>query len=129
MLGKIITFGIYSIERGERAMDKWEYKTVKFQTKGFWGGILEESSFNMELNRYGDDGWEVISCFDTSQHEGGSREVIVVFKRKKEDQVLGDTDIKAEYCPACGAVNHSINKTCRSCGITLIVDEANEPKF
>jgi hypothetical protein len=110
-------------------MDRWEYKTIKFQTKGFWGGVLEESTFNLELNRYGNEGWEVISCFDTSQHEGISRDVVVVFKRKKEDEITVNAEKRIEYCPACGTVNYDIDRNCRSCGITLIVDEENMPRI
>lgn len=27
--------------------------------------------------------WELVSCFDTSQAQGASKDIIVVFKRKK----------------------------------------------
>jgi hypothetical protein len=64
-------------------MVQWEYKTVKFKTGGFLGGILEEQEFDRELNQYGEQGWELVSCFDTSQSQGASREVIVVFKRTR----------------------------------------------
>lgn len=63
-------------------MDKWEYKTIKFKTGGFMGGKINEEKFQDELNIHGQDGWELVSCFDTSQYEGASRDVIVVFKRK-----------------------------------------------
>lgn len=62
-------------------MIKWEYQTLKMMTGGFLGGKLDEDDFEDELNRYGEEGWEVVSCFDTSYGQGTSREVIVVFKR------------------------------------------------
>lgn len=65
-------------------MTKWEYKTIKVMTGGFMGGKLDESELEHELNRYGQDGWEVVSCFDTSYGQGTTREVIVVFKRPVE---------------------------------------------
>ncbi|GGH27378.1 DUF4177 domain-containing protein [Paenibacillus segetis] len=65
-------------------MTLWEYKTIKLKTGGFMGGKLDEMEFESELNRYGQDGWEVVSCFDTSYGQGTSREVIVVFKRPKD---------------------------------------------
>lgn len=64
-------------------MDKWEYKTLKFKTKGFWGGVMDLEDFEYALNQMGDDGWELVSCFDTSQSQGSSREVIAVFKKQK----------------------------------------------
>ena len=63
-------------------MDRWEYKTIKFETKGVLGGILKLEEFNDELNNLGSLGWELINCFDTNQSQGASREVIAVFKRK-----------------------------------------------
>lgn len=62
-------------------MERWEYKTIKFETKGFWGGILDLQAFNDELNDLGRNGGELVSCFDTNQSQGASREVIAVLKR------------------------------------------------
>ncbi|WP_433943005.1 DUF4177 domain-containing protein [Paenibacillus sp. SN-8-1] len=64
-------------------MEPWEYRTIKFKTGGFLGGKIDEQKFQEELNGYGQEGWELVSCFDTSQYEGASRDIIVVFKRKK----------------------------------------------
>lgn len=64
-------------------MDKWEYVSIKVETKGFAGGILEIEGFDYQLNRLGDEGWELVSCFSTNQGQGTSREVIAVFKRRK----------------------------------------------
>lgn len=63
-------------------MDRWEYKSLKVATKGFAGGILELEIFEKELNNLGSQGWELVSCFDTNQAQGASREVVAVFKRK-----------------------------------------------
>lgn len=61
----------------------WEYRTLKYATGGFLGGKIDEQEFQDELNEYGSQGWELVSCFDTSQSQGASRDIIVVFKRKK----------------------------------------------
>lgn len=63
-------------------MDRWEYKTLKFNVKGVMGGILEIEQFEAELNRAGGEGWELVSCFDTNYGQGGSRYVMAVFKRR-----------------------------------------------
>ncbi|EGL19764.1 MULTISPECIES: DUF4177 domain-containing protein [unclassified Paenibacillus] len=64
-------------------MERWEYQTLKFFTKGFFvGGKLDLDEFDQNLNEMGAQGWELISCFDTSQYQGSSKEVICVFKRK-----------------------------------------------
>ncbi|NMM52832.1 DUF4177 domain-containing protein [Paenibacillus aquistagni] len=64
-------------------MELWEYRTLKYATGGFLGGKIDEQEFQDELNEYGSQGWELVSCFDTSQSQGASRDIIVVFKRKK----------------------------------------------
>ncbi|MEC0238552.1 DUF4177 domain-containing protein [Paenibacillus dokdonensis] len=63
-------------------MDQWAYKTVKYKTGGFLGGKVDEEEFEDLLNSYGIDGWELVSCFDTSVSQGQSRDVIAIFKRK-----------------------------------------------
>ena len=64
-------------------MDRWEYRTIKFKLKGFSGGILETEDFNYELNRLGDQGWELVSCFTSNGANGYSRDAVAVFKRRK----------------------------------------------
>lgn len=63
---------------------KFEYKTIKFETTGFAGGILDVDKFNTKLNELGRDGWELVTCFDTNYSQGGSRFVIAVLKREME---------------------------------------------
>ncbi|RHW43329.1 DUF4177 domain-containing protein [Neobacillus notoginsengisoli] len=63
-------------------MDKWEYKTIKFKPGGFLGGKIDEEELETDFNKYGQEGWELVSCFDTSFGQGTSREVIAVMKRK-----------------------------------------------
>jgi CRISPR/Cas system CSM-associated protein Csm4 (group 5 of RAMP superfamily) len=42
-------------------MNKWEYKTVKVNAKGwFLGGILDENEFDSLLNSMGQEGWELV---------------------------------------------------------------------
>jgi hypothetical protein len=64
-------------------MDQWEYKTIKMDTTGFLGGLLDVEAFDASLNELGDQGWELVAAFDTNQSHGASREVLAVFKRRK----------------------------------------------
>lgn len=64
-------------------MEVWEYKTLKIKTGGFLGGKVDEKAFEDELNLLGMDGWELVSCFDTSL-SGQTTDVISVFKRRKK---------------------------------------------
>lgn len=64
-------------------MERWEYKSLKVETKGFLGGILDTDDFDNKLNLLGEQGWELVSCFATNSGNGTTREVIAVLKRKK----------------------------------------------
>lgn len=65
-------------------MEQWEYKTIKYKTGGFLGGKVDPLEFEEILNQYGYDGWELVSSFDTSMGEGTTRNVIAIFKRRKQ---------------------------------------------
>ena len=68
----------------EVKMTQWEYKTLEFDTKGFWvGGIVDSNQINEQLNKAGMEGWELVSMVTTNQYQGASRKIIAVFKRKK----------------------------------------------
>lgn len=65
-------------------MTYWEYKTIEFNTKGFWiGGKVDLKHMNDELDKAGSEGWELVSTVSTSQYQGASRKIIAFFKRKK----------------------------------------------
>jgi len=63
----------------------WEYQNVSFNfdAEAFIsrGGLFNSQRFNLELNRLGWDGWELVSVFDTNDIQGSSRFVVAVFKR------------------------------------------------
>ncbi len=63
-------------------MERWQYRTIKYRTGGFLGGKVDEEEFEELLNSHGNDGWELVSCFDTSMSQGQSKDIIIVFKRK-----------------------------------------------
>lgn len=65
-------------------MDKWEYMSIKTETKGFTGGILDIGSFDSKLNSMGERGWELVSCLTTNAGYGATREVVAVFKRRRQ---------------------------------------------
>jgi len=63
-------------------MQKWEYKTVKIEAKGFLGGVVDTTALDALLNQYGQLGWNLMSVFDTNTYQGASREIVAVFKRE-----------------------------------------------
>lgn len=62
---------------------KWEYKTLKLKTEGIFGGKINETKLDNFMNQLGDEGWELVTSFSTSQSFGESRDVVVIFKREK----------------------------------------------
>jgi hypothetical protein len=63
---------------------KWEYKTIKLGTQGwFSGGILDDEKLEAMMNSLGDAGWELVAAFDTNQAYGQTRDVVVIFKKEK----------------------------------------------
>jgi hypothetical protein len=61
---------------------QWQYMSVMFTAGGFWlGGKLDGELFNAKLNELGEQGWELVSVFDTSMAEGRTRDIVAVFKR------------------------------------------------
>lgn len=62
---------------------KWEYKAIKLETTGFAGGKLDEGNLEYRMNQLGEEGWELVTAFDTNQSHGASRYVVTIFKRQK----------------------------------------------
>ncbi len=60
---------------------KWEYKTIKLKTRGFWGGNFDESELDDMMNEFGLEGWELVAGFDTTKTYGETRDVVIIFKR------------------------------------------------
>ena len=56
-------------------MEKFEYKVVTYDTKGFWGGNVEVNQIENQLNLLGNDGWEMVSCTSTNQSYGASKSI------------------------------------------------------
>lgn len=65
-------------------MDKFEYYTYKYDTEGWMGGKVDVNQLQTELNRLGEDGWELVTSATTNQGEGYTRSIIMIFKRKLE---------------------------------------------
>lgn len=62
---------------------KWEYKTIKLVAKGLMGGKIDPDQLDQTMNELGAQGWELGAAFDTDVAGGGTRDVIVIFKRPR----------------------------------------------
>ena len=63
-------------------MEKFEYKVVTYDTGGFAGGKVDALRMEEQLNLIGNDGWEMVSCTNSTQSYGASKSIVCVFKRK-----------------------------------------------
>lgn len=59
-------------------MIKWEYKSIKFEPID----VLNMEQFDSAINKYGIEGWEMVSCFKTNAGYGTTKYLVVVFKRQ-----------------------------------------------
>ena len=68
----------------------WEYHTAMFDFTGeafiSQGGLFNADKFNLELNRLGWEGWELVSVNDTNRMQGATKYIVAVFKRPLTDQ-------------------------------------------
>ena len=65
-------------------MERWEYKSIKMETTGVMGGVVDTETLDAQLNALGAEGWNLISVFDTNMAvNGASREVVAVLKRSR----------------------------------------------
>jgi hypothetical protein len=61
---------------------KWEYMTLVFAATGvFLGGKLNGKQLTDRLNELGEQGWELVSIFDTNMADGQTRDVFAILKR------------------------------------------------
>ena len=77
-------------------MTTWEYKSIKFETKGaFIGGVIDIDELNKQANILGSQGWELVSTPVSSTFLGPSREIAAIFKRPKKIQHNQSIDLTA----------------------------------
>lgn len=59
---------------------RWEYATVEFVAAGFEAAQLNED-YRATMNRYGADGWELVTAVSYVSPTAQSDAVILFFKR------------------------------------------------
>lgn len=59
-------------------MTKWQYKIVQFSERSFFSGQLKADKVEEELNKLGNQGWELVSL--SSQGSMGASTVAILKK-------------------------------------------------
>lgn len=60
---------------------KWEYQTLMLRATGLMGGKFDAAQLDRAMNDLGQQGWELVTAFDTNEAYGSTRDVVVLFKR------------------------------------------------
>jgi hypothetical protein len=66
-------------------MTQWEYHIYTLRAEGFTGGKIDTESMDREINALGTDGWQLVSTVDTNYSGGGTRNIVLIFKREKQN--------------------------------------------
>ena len=62
-------------------MEQYEYKLMKYDGKGLFGGKFDLTEVDAEFNKMGKEGWELVSLMDTQEGYGKTKWIIATFKR------------------------------------------------
>lgn len=62
---------------------QWEYVTVLLEVSGWMSAKVDPAAMSAELNRYGAEGWELVSTFDLNESHGRSSKVVAILKRPR----------------------------------------------
>jgi Domain of unknown function (DUF4177) len=65
---------------------RWEYTTKKLDVQGwFEQGEVDPEKVDEILPPLGAEGWELVASFSTTTGEGGSNDLVFIFKRPEEN--------------------------------------------
>lgn len=62
---------------------RWEYTTVLIDVGGWVSAKVDSAETTAELNRYGAEGWELVSAFAVNEGHGRSSAIVALFKRPR----------------------------------------------
>lgn len=62
---------------------QWEYTTALIEVGGWVSAKVDPAGTSAELNRYGAEGWELVSAFDVNEGHGRSSKIVALFKRPR----------------------------------------------
>lgn len=61
---------------------KWEYKILKIDSVGFWGGLkVDDDSLEKQMNELGEQGWEMTKVLPIETNE--STTTVAIFFRRQ----------------------------------------------
>ena len=61
----------------------FEYKTLIYETTGFWSSKIEAEDFDIKLNELAKDNWEIDHCVPVATaNYGQTKNIIFIFKRE-----------------------------------------------
>jgi len=65
---------------------QWEYLVDSYITGGpLNAGAMDPTLATEKLNQFGAKGWELVASYPTANNNGGTKLLVFVYKRAKED--------------------------------------------
>ncbi|MCW3160503.1 DUF4177 domain-containing protein [Chryseobacterium oryctis] len=61
---------------------KFEYKTLMIKPSGFWGTKYDPAEIDMQLNKFGSEGWELVAAESRNYGNGSTYGFLYTFKRE-----------------------------------------------
>lgn len=66
-------------------MNKWEYKTIKIDSKTSWmGGKFDYSKVDEHLETLGETGWELVNVISLNKGYGATEGLVMFFKKPRD---------------------------------------------
>ena len=82
------------IEKGGYILEKWEYTNLTLVSSGSMHSVFDQRNYDNRLNYLGEQGWELVSTFTTNALYGRTIEVISVFKRRKQQNGVQESQMQ-----------------------------------
>ncbi|MEZ4688610.1 MAG: DUF4177 domain-containing protein [Bacteroidia bacterium] len=62
-------------------MPQFQYLTLRVRETGFIGKRVNPKKLTSNMNELGEEGWELVTSFETNEEEGETKDVFLIFKR------------------------------------------------
>jgi len=100
-------------------MARWEYRVFKFSPSGTFvrGGRIPDEWLATELNKLGQEGWELVGTCTSAIELGATNEVAAILKRSSEP---------TRECPECAETIKAEAHVCHFCGARFSEEEIAE---
>lgn len=65
----------------EKIMKKYEFKVLKFDVKGWFGGKVDSTDIETQLNQFGAEGWDLLHTSEILKDMGVTAMLVIIMRR------------------------------------------------